>query len=357
MRQLRISILLISMSIWIFGCFGPVVHETTTDFPATVLNIVGTPPTSDGRERFREIFCQILDEKTDDQQSVGQCDQYLFRLNDEFFPIAPPKPIPIPKSRYRILIVPGFLNACFSEIALPFEDAIAQIDDHRFKFDTLMVGVRSSSDANAVQLADMIENLDLEEDEKIVFIGHSNGVTDILHFLVLFPETARRVSAVISIAGAINGSRLADRADQIFYHRMANLLLNSCEPGDGGVLYDLRPTVSMSWLANNPLPDSVHYFSIAAFTDRDHINTLLKTGYDLLSIYDSRNDGLLLINDQIIHGGTILGYVNSDHLSVALPLESGNLKISSTIQASWIFPRKELLESALLYLAEILEAD
>jgi hypothetical protein len=40
--------------------------------------------------------------------------------------------------------------------------------------------------------------------------------------------------------------------------------------------------------------------------------------------YSPRNDGLLLIYDQIIPGGTLLGYANADHWSVALSLENKN---------------------------------
>ena len=136
-----------------------------------------------------------------------------------------------------------------------------------------------------------------------------------------------------------------------------NFLSNHCEPGDDKALYDLRPAVSMSWLVSHPLPDTVPCFSIAAFTKRDNINVLLKFGYDLLSIYDTRNDGLLLLSDQTIPGGTLLGYVNTDHLSVVLPLENKNYLISSTIQAPQQFPRKALLRAVLVYLAEIVESN
>jgi hypothetical protein len=111
----------------------------------------------------------------------------------------------------------------------------------------------------------------------------------------------------------------------------------------------------MSWLAANPLPDSVSYFSVAAFAHRDNINTLLRTGYDLLSIYSPRNDGLLLIVGQIIPGGTLLGYANADHLSVVLPLENKNFFISETVQAPQKYPRKVLLQAVLAYVAEALE--
>ena len=357
MRWFRISMLLIGAAVSMLGCVGPVVNKMAPDFPATVLNIVGNAPVVDGRERFREIFCQMLSEESDYQGPAGQCEQFLFKLNDEPLSSDPPLPLPTPKARYRILIVPGFLNECFASIALPFIDAIPEIDDPRFKFEHLVVSGRSSSDANAADIDDMITGLNLDKNEKLVLIGYSKGAADILHFLHLFPQTASCVSAVVSIAGAINGSRLAERPGLIFDYQVQDLLSRDCEPGDDMALYDLRPAVSMSWLADNPLPDSVLYFSIAAFTNRDNINTILKTGHALLSIYDSRNDGLLLISDQIIPGGTLLGYVNADHLSVALPLENKNYLISSTSQAPQKFPRKALLRAVLGYLAEVMALD
>jgi len=90
-------------------------------------------------------------------------------------------------------------------------------------------------------------------------------------------------------------------------------------------------------------------------TKRENINTLLKNGYDLLWMYSPRNDGLLLIADQLIPGGTLLGYANADHWSVALPLENKNFLISETVQSPQKFPRKVLLKALIVYVAEALE--
>ena len=101
----------------------------------------------------------------------------------------------------------------------------------------------------------------------------------------------------------------------------------------------------------------MRFFSLAAFTKREHINTLLKVGYDRLQILSPRNDGLLLSTDQLIPGGTLLGYANADHWSVALPLENKNFLISETIRAPQPFPRSVLLQALLLYVAEALESN
>jgi pimeloyl-ACP methyl ester carboxylesterase len=117
-----------------------------------------------------------------------------------------PCPVPEKSTRYRVMVVPGFLNECFASIALPFEDAIPSLNERGFKIDEMVVSGRSSSDANAVYIAETINNLDLGEDEKLVLVGHSKGAVDILHCLAKFPPAARRVAAVVSVAGAINGS-------------------------------------------------------------------------------------------------------------------------------------------------------
>jgi pimeloyl-ACP methyl ester carboxylesterase len=340
------------------GCVGPVKHEMTTDYPAAVLYALGTPPVIDGRARFREIFCRLLAaEPTCTGVARCVCDKFLLKFNDEPLPDAIPLSGADLSTRYRVMVVPGFLNECFASIALPFEDAIPSLNERGFKIDEMVVSGRSSSDANAVYIAETINNLDLGEDEKLVLVGHSKGAVDILHCLVNFPPAARRVAAVISVAGAINGSPLAANMKTIYNGLARNLLPTGCDTGDDGALDSLQPAIRLNWLAANALPKSVRYFSLASVTTRDQVNTLLRTGYELLETYSPRNDGLLLITDQLIPGGTLLGYANADHWSVALSLENKNFLISETIRAPQPFPRRVLLHALLLYVAEALEAN
>lgn len=356
MTPVRILLILALTSACVFGCIAPIKHEFSTDFPAWVLSAVGTPPVSDGRVRFREIFCQLLAEDPDYQHPSGSCEDFLLQLNDEPLPDGTPNPVPTPApdARYRVLIVPGFLNECFAGIALPFEDAIGNLDESAFKIEAPVVSGRSSSESNALFIAESIENLNLEEDEKLLLVGHSKGAVDILHLLVQYPEASSRVAAVVSVAGAINGSPLVVNFDD-FYKRLAPYILSDrCDIGDEGAIDSLQPAVRLSWLAANPLPASVRYYSVAALTSRNNINLLLKTGYDLLWTYGPRNDGLLHIADQLIPGGTLLGYANADHWSVVLSLEDKPSFISQTVQASTRYPRKVLLRAILLYVAEAL---
>jgi hypothetical protein len=355
MSAVRIIMALAVTVVSIFGCIAPIKHKFTTDFPAPILYAVGTPPVSDGRARFRAIFCQLLAEKPDYPGQAGVCENFLWRLNDEPLPSGLPEPLPAKSTRYRVLVVPGLLNECFADIALPFEDSMESLNDRGYKIDELVVSGRASSDSNSVTIAEAIENLNLGADEKLVLVGHSKGAVDILHFLVNYPELAPHVAAVISVAGAINGSPLAAFSADIYNSLARNLQTDRCDSGDDGAMDSLQPAVRLSWLAANPLPDTVRYFSVAAFTNHENINLILKAGYDLLSIYGPRNDGLLLITDQVIPGGTLLGYVNADHWSVVLPLEGQSSLISGTVQAPQKFPREVLLQAVMDYVAEALE--
>ena len=129
MSPIRILLVLAVTGVSLFGCVGPVKHEMTTDFPAAVLYAVGTPPVIDGRARFREIFCQLLAAEPEYQGPFGACENFLLRLNDEPLPGGNPQPLPNRSTRYRVMIVPGFLNECFASLALPFEDAITSLDE------------------------------------------------------------------------------------------------------------------------------------------------------------------------------------------------------------------------------------
>jgi hypothetical protein len=327
----------------------------STEFPAAVRYVVGTRPVADGRARFREIFCRRL--AADPDHRGQDCETFLLRLNDE----PPPdgqseRPPSIRRSRYRVLVVPGFLNECFAHIALPFGEARGSLDDGRFEIDTLVVSGRSSSDSNADEIAAAVDDLSLDPDEALILIGHSKGVVDILHYLVRYPRSSRRVAAVVSVAGAVNGTPLADQFGDLFRDLSHYFVFGRCDVGDKRALDSLRPQVTMSWLADNPLPERVHYFSLVALSRREHVNLLLQAGYDRLRIYSPRNDGLLLGIDQIIPGGTLLGYANADHWAVVLALENQNLLISRTIRAPREFPRKVLLEAILDYVAEALDS-
>jgi pimeloyl-ACP methyl ester carboxylesterase len=349
----RLLLPFIVIVLMIFGCATPYKYPYTTDFPGSYLHPIATPPVVDGRERFREIFCGLLAEDPKYRNEAGNCEDFLLRLSDEGQLNKNPGPVPAPDTRYRILVVPGLFNECFSSIALPFEASIETLRNRGFRIELLIVSGRSSSDKNAAYIAKVIENMTLDSDEDLALVGYSKGAVDILNFLVNYPAQARKVAAVVSVAGAINGSPLAKKFANTYTHLAKYIQLSQCEPGDSGAIDSLKYSTRLSWLAANPLPNSAEYFSLVSFTRRENINLLLKVWYDMLAVFSPRNDGQLLSADQIIPGATLLGYANVDHWSLVLPLEDSWL--SDTVEMPKRFPREILLQSMLLYVAETLD--
>ena len=81
--RLRSAIFVAVFGIFAIGCVGPIKHEMTTDFPASVHRVVGSPPVVDGRARFREIFCQLLGASPEYKEDGNVCDTFLMQLSDE----------------------------------------------------------------------------------------------------------------------------------------------------------------------------------------------------------------------------------------------------------------------------------
>jgi hypothetical protein len=329
--------------------------DYSLDTPAATLSVLGAPVVRDGRARFRQIFCDRLAADPDFGNEKGTtCETYLLRLEDETKPTAPAEPIPGSVPRFRILIVPGFMGACFWDFAKPFEVSAARLNSRGYRIDWIVVDGRSGSDHNGGQIAEAVRCLDLEEDESLVLLGHSKGAVDILDFLVSYPDLARRVAAVVSVSGAINGTPLADYLVNV-YAALGDLTAPSgCPRGDDRAVENQERSVRLSWLAAHRLPDSVRYFSVVSFTQGANVSTFLREGYDMLKAVDPRNDGALLFYDQIIPGATLLGYANADHWAAAYPLEEKHPTLTRTFFLHNHYPRTALLEAIALYVAEAL---
>jgi pimeloyl-ACP methyl ester carboxylesterase len=330
--------------------------DYTLDTPATTLSVLGAPAVRDGRCRFRQIFCDRLAADPEFGAEPGTtCDTYLLRLEDETELAAPAESVPEPVPRLRILIVPGFMGACYWDFAKPFEVSAARLNARGYRIDWLVVDGRSGSEHNGGQIAEAIRCLDLGEDEPLVLLGHSKGAVDILDFLVSYPDLVRRVAAVVSVSGAINGTPLADYLVGV-YSALGNLVAPSdCPPGDGRAVVSQERSVRLSWLVSHRLPDSVRYFSLVSFAQGGNVNTVIREGYDMLKEIDPRNDGVVLFYDQVIPGATLLGYANADHWATAYPLEEKHPTLTKTFFLHNHYPRTALLEAIALYVAEDLK--
>jgi len=325
--------------------------------PAQVLSAVGSPPVIDGRPRFRQIFCALLEEAHEASPETQGCASFIWHLADENINAGSGGALPHHDPALKIFIVPGAFSDCFPELGAPFQKGIDRLKDLGYRIETIAIEGRSGSEHDAYLIAEALSQKINRETDRLVLIGYSKGVTDILHFLVDFPDLASQVAAVISVSGAVNGSPLAEKFMHLYEQWFADALPSKCPPGDKKVLISLERKVQMAWLAGHSLPGHVAYFSLATFADRPHVARILCATYDQLAQIDPRNDGQLIFYDQIIPGSTLLGFANTDHWDIALPVRQkyrfwGRPRLLPEFTE---FPKDILLEALLLFTIEQLQ--
>ena len=336
------------------GC-PPALIPFDEKVPAQALSYIGAPPVYDARMRFREIFCELLD---NNRQRLGLkigCDDYLWRLNDEPQAAARQKSLPAHDPGLYILIVPGAFCDCFEDIGKPYQEAAQRLRQMGYQINNVDVSGLSSCSKNAEIIAEAVAKQNLGPSQRLVLLGYSKGTTDILHFLVNYPELAHRVTAVLSVAGAVNGSPLTDRFSEAKYDNwFAKLSLGKCRPNDGGMFDSLSRVQQFQWLATHPLPEHVRYFSLGAFARYEDIQLHQRITYKFLEKIHPLNDGQLLFMDQLIPGSALLGYVNADHWTVAVPVEEKFSDRDPALRAENRKLRGLLFEAMILFLAESL---
>jgi len=300
----------------------------------------------DLRGEFRAAVCARL------PSDGPACENVLLRLAGESAAAALP-PVENLAERYRIAFVPGLFSECFEEFARPFADAQADLQANGFTVDYFQVAGRGSSAKNAARLAEHFRATAGDARPIIVF-AYSKGLVDLLEFMVRSPDEARQIAAVVTVAGAANGSPLADQMHAVYRAVGAPFPLPNCAPGTGEELVDLQPDVRIAWWQQHGESITVPLFALVAAPEPDRISPATRASYRQLAKVDVRNDGKLLWQDQIPPRSYLLGYVNADHWSIAVPVATGMPK------ASFLFrdetPRAALVAGALDVVARTLAA-
>lgn len=232
-----------------------------------------------------------------------------------------PKPRPADPSRWRLVFVPGYLAVCFPGIR-SFDDVIAAARKQGFAAQVLDVGGRDGVQENAVRIRQQMDAIPVDG-RRIIFIGHSKGAVDALQALVNESGLRDRVAAVLTVAGALQGSRVADT-----FVSMQDLLhvlpVGDCGPGEGKPIYDLTTTVRAAWWNDERvkvLPTPL--YSLVTLPDLDRLSSIMVPPFALVSAASRDNDGLLLAGGQVTKRSHLLGVVNADHLTAAIPHPGG----------------------------------
>lgn len=353
-REMRSKVAVIGAAcLAISSCSTSPLIPYTVDTPPLVLVPAQQAGVKDKRARLREIYCAVLEAHGHELPDYRPCDEALTRVGDE--PPSTGRPVNLGPSQRRLIVglVPGLGWEClvnWLEVSGGVATYLQKFDYETRLFD---VGGLTGIETNARQIRDTILAMPLGADERrLVLIGYSKGAPDVLEAVVKYPEIRGRIAAVVSAAGAIGGSPLANRAKQSQADLLRHAPGSKCEKGDGQAVDSLRTGVRKEWLAHNPLPQDFPYYSVVTYPQPDRISSVLRGSYNKLSKVDGRNDSQLLFYDQVIPGSTLVAYVNADHWALAVPINRAHSVIGSMFTTQNAYPREALLEAVLRFIEE-----
>jgi len=348
--------LLLAASLVLGGCASAPQPTEVLTAPMQVQSIAGAPHVVDGRAAFRSAFCSVLRAEGVVPPGEPTCVRWLWRLTDEPAGDADRVILPANPQRLEILLVTGAFSECVGESSRPFASGAARLQAAGAKVRTIVVGGRSGTGHNARQIAEALEATLIDGERMVILVGYSKGGLDILRFLVDFPELAARVDAVVGVASPVFGTPLADLAEPAYAALVAKMPHGKCPPGDGEVMSSLTPEVATQWLEANPLPAGVRFYSLAAFTTREHVARALVPFWKHLGGTDVRNDGQVVATDAVIPGSTLLGYANADHWGVAQAIETEHPVLAAR-QDPALFPLEQLFVAMVAFIADDLARD
>ena len=350
------TIILFAACLILSGCVSRPLQPYSTDTTPQMLVPAIQTPTQDKRARFREIFCTILEARKETTPDYRECREALTTVGQEQAPTGEAINLNISTSGLEAVFVPGLGRDCVEQWLATENTIPTHLASQGYPMHSLNINGLGSSEGNAHKIRDELMAIpDSSVSPKLVFIAYSKGAIDLITAIINYPEIESRVAAVVSLAGAIGGSPLANYVTRGQLNLIQHFPGATCEAVDPGALQDLKPETRQKWLAETVLPGGIPYYSIITFPHPKNISTGLEISYRKLAKVDARNDGQLIFYDQFIPGSTLVAYLNADHWAAATPISRTHPVVGALFTNENAFPREALFEAIMRFVEEDLK--
>jgi hypothetical protein len=337
---------------------GPNIRPVEYRLPGLVAGPVDRGTIKDARKDYGAVFRGTLDHINQTGGMWGDYRKYI-ELDDDVTASLPDlKPA-------RILVVAGIFSECLEASGVKaFLDAKRHFDaEHTdvVKVDYVSVAGLGTSANNADEIRKYVAS---HPGDPFVALGYSKGAGDWMQAIATYPEVKRQVRALITIAGAVGGSRLPDLFGDKLIGWVQNTLhdtgLPGCHVADGGGLTSLSRLDRQTFLRSYPA-GVVPTYSVAAVASWDQkakngekertISKVLVAPWSTLRSYSLDEDSQVIAEDAVVPGGTFVAIARADHWAVALPFEEttdpeARRRALESVDRN-AYPRAALLEAIL----------
>lgn len=344
MRTLSFLLLLAFLHV---SCGWGAVRKIDYRLPNAVTVPVGSSAANAIRP-FAETFCATLAHLDPAGTTWGGCEKYI----EAQLPQQSPATAQIP-THLKIMIVGGAFSECFeARKVIAFEQGLQHLATHGIIVaPPVQIGGTSTPEVNAAKIDAYLNQKQNAGD--YIAIGHSKGAVDLMTAIEKHDSARTRIKALVSIAGAISGSRLADlgpRATILGFRSAARRSgLGNCEIEDEGGIDSLRRHVRYKALQGWHPPSSLRTYSLVGVTSRKETSSVLHTMWDRNSYYSIDQDSQMIAEEAIIPGSAFLGTAKGDHWALALPFSEHPVeRIRKGVDRN-VFPRTALLEAIVRY--------
>lgn len=332
---------------WTTTC---VVKPVDYNLPRAMLIPVRHTNLVERRDEYARLFCGLI---ATHLSSGGwePCGNYL-----ELSGQVQPDVINDFTTTYRVLVVPGAFSNCAENSAPAFQPGIDHLKaDHKIDAFGFKYGGFFDATESGRRLAEYIDTQWKVNQRPFIVIGYSKGAADALEMFEQLRDAPTKI-ALVSVAGAVDGSRLPDLFSSLWggpLRRVDRALSRNqrcVTPNDLPALKSLSRKERMDFLAKHDFT-GLRTYSIVAAVPEDKVSRVLKPLWKGVRPYSIDQDSQVIVEEGILPKAKFLAVAKGDHWAVAMPFtELNDSEINKWIDQNK-FPRTVLLEAAIRLVA------